>query len=189
LKNKKHKISEEDLVLLLSAGDERAIEIIYDNYSGAMYGVIFRLIQNREVSEDVLQESFIKIWQNSFQYNPSKGRLFTWIINISRHLAIDKRRSKDFKSSFKNQSLENTVNDGIEANFSGSVVPELMGLKDLIENLEPEQKKIIDLLYFGGFTQEEVSENLKIPLGTVKTRSRNALISLRKNFNVAEEYK
>ncbi len=173
---------------MLAAREEKAIEIIYDNYSAAIFGVIFRIIQDKEIAEDVFQETCIKIWHNSLQYDSSKGRLFTWMINIARHLAIDKIRSKDFRGSLKNQSLENIVNSNMEGKSSDSTNPELVGLKLLVEKLEPEQKSIIDLLYFGGFTQEEVSEKLAIPLGTVKTRSRNALLSLRKQFDVAEKY-
>lgn len=189
MSNRRHKISEEELVSLLFSKNEKVIEIIYDNYSSAVYGVIFRLVQDKEIAEDILQETFVKIWNNSTQYNSSKGRLFTWIINIARHLAIDKRRSKDFRRGLKNQSLENIVNSNIEAKPSDSTNPELIGLKQLVDKLEPEQKKIIDLIFYGGLTQEEVSEKLGIPLGTVKTRSRNALIMLRKNFDIAESYK
>lgn len=186
---KRHTISEEALVALLQSKDEKGIEILYDNYSASVLGIIFRIVQDTEISEDVLQEAYIKIWNSAAQYDATKGRLFTWMINIARHCAIDKVRSKEFNKSLKNQSLENSVSNSIQAKNTDSTNPELIGLKELVEKLDPEQKKIIDLLYFGGFTQEEVSQKLEIPLGTVKTRCRLALLSLRKQFEVADSYK
>jgi RNA polymerase sigma factor (sigma-70 family) len=186
---KKHIIAEEDLISLLSIKNKRAIEILYDNYSSTAFGIIFRIVKDEKVSEDILQETFIRIWNNSWQYKSSKGRLFTWIINIARHLAIDKLRSKESINISKNQSLEKIVSHNIQASTTDSVTPELIGLRELVDALNPEQKNVIDLLYFGGFTQNEVAEKLQIPLGTVKTRSRNALLNLRVQFEVGNIYK
>src|SRR5437016_5876790 len=94
---------------MLAERNAKAVEILYDNYSSAMYGVINRIVQNESIAEDVLQEAFIKIWNNFLQYDSSKGRLFTWMINICRNLSIDKVRSKDFTNQNKNQSIEKSV--------------------------------------------------------------------------------
>jgi RNA polymerase sigma factor (sigma-70 family) len=181
---KKHKISltEEELVQALRNREKIAIEALYDMYSSSLMGVIARIVIDEAVAEDVLQETFIKIW-NSFQsYNTEKGRLFTWMINIARNMAIDKVRSKDFKNQNKNQDIENNV-AFIDEQVNNVYKPELMGIKDLVEKLKPEQKAILDLVYFKGYTHVEAAEELGMPLGTVKTRLRMAIMQLRTYFN------
>ena len=178
-KKRKISLSEEELVHSLRNREKIAIEALYDMYSGSLLGVITRIVIDEAVAEDVLQETFIKIW-NSFQsYSTEKGRLFTWMVNIARNMAIDKIRSKDFKNQNKNQELENNVTF-IDEQVNTVYKPELMGIKDLVEKLKPEQKAILDLVYFKGYTHVEVAEELDVPLGTVKTRLRMAIIQLRK---------
>jgi len=174
-------ISEEALVALLSGKDAKGIEILYDNYSAALYGVIYRIVGKDEIAEDVLQETFLKIWNNFSQYDASKGRLFTWILNIARNLAIDKVRSKEFVSQSKNRPLQDSVSS-IDVSNEFSYNPETIGIKEMVRKLEPEYKEIIELLFFGGYTQSEAAEKLGIPLGTVKTRSRSAIMRLRNQF-------
>ena len=174
-------INELELVRKLTNRDTKGLEILYDNYSSAMYGVILRIIQNDEIAEDLLQEAFIKIWNNFMQYDAGKGRLFTWMINICRNLAIDKLRSKDFVNHNKNQSIENSVS-GI-VNIMSSYNPDTIGIKEIVRKLEPDYRTIIDLLFFEGYSQAEAAEKLNIPLGTVKTRSRAAILKLRMLFD------
>jgi RNA polymerase sigma factor (sigma-70 family) len=181
---KKHKLSltEEELVLALQRHDKIGAEALYDMYSASLYGVIVRIVIDTATAEDVLQEAFVKIWHSSTSYSPDKGRLFTWIVNIARNLAIDKIRSKDFKNQFKNQELENNVGY-IDEHNSTVYKPELVGVKDLVNTLRPEQKSILDLIYFKGYTHTEAAEELGMPLGTIKTRLRMAIQQLRKHFN------
>ena len=182
--SKKHKISltEEQLVLSLRNHEKVAIEALYDMYSASLYGVISRIVIDTAIAEDVLQETFVKIWHSFSSYSTDKGRLFTWMINIARNLAIDKIRSKDFKNQNKNQEIENNVTSIDEQN-STVYKPELMGVKDLVQTLKPEQKSIIDLVYFKGYTHVEAADELGIPLGTIKTRLRMGIQQLRKHFN------
>jgi len=182
--SKKHKISltEEQLVLSLRNHEKIAIEALYDMYSASLFGVISRIVIDTAIAEDVLQETFVKIWHSFSSYNTEKGRLFTWMVNIARNLAIDKIRSKDFKNQHKNQEIENTVNSIDEQN-STVYKPELMGIKDLVDTLKPEQKSIIDLVYFKGYTHVEAADELGVPLGTIKTRLRMGIQQLRKHFN------
>lgn len=181
-KKRKISLTEEELVQALRDREKIAIEALYDMYSASLMGVIARIVIDEAIAEDILQETFIKIW-NSFQsYSTEKGRLFTWMVNIARNLAIDKVRSKDFKNQNKNQELENNVTF-IDEQVNTVYKPELMGIKDLVEKLKPEQKIILDLVYFKGYTHVEVAEELDMPLGTVKTRLRMAIMQLRKYFN------
>ena len=181
-KKRKISLSEDELVLSLRNREKIAVEALYDMYSSSLFGVISRIITDTATAEDVLQETFVKIWHSFSGYSSEKGRLFTWMVNIARNLAIDKVRSKDFKNQNKNQELENNVTF-IDEQRSSVYKPELLGIKDLVGTLKPEQKSILDLVYFKGYTHVEAAEELGVPLGTIKTRLRMAIQQLRKHFN------
>lgn len=175
-------LSEPELVQAILTKDKNGAEALYDMYSSSLYGVIFRIVQHEEIAEDLLQDTFLRIWNSFSSYDATKGRLFTWMVNVARNIAIDKTRSKEFRNSSKTEDLENNVLT-LDKQINSEINPEVIGLKDLIEKLKPEHKIILDLVYFEGFTHVEVAEKLEIPLGTVKTRLRNAIITLRKVFN------
>lgn len=175
-------LSEPELILAIRNRDKNGADALYDMYSSALYGVIYRIIQHEEIAEDLLQEVFLKIWNSAPSYDETKGRLFTWMVNIARNLSIDKVRSKDFRNHSKTEDIENIVLSDSKG-YTTSLNPETLGLKELVNKLNPDQKILLDLVYFRGFTQVEAAEELDIPLGTVKTRLRNAIITLRKVFN------
>ena len=175
-------LTEEELVNALKNREKIAVEALYDMYSSSLYGVISRIIIDTATAEDVLQETFVKIWHSFTSYSTEKGRLFTWMVNIARNLAIDKIRSKDYKNQNKNQELENNVTF-IDEQRNTVYKPELMGIKDLVQTLKPDQKIILELVYFKGYTHVEAADELGIPLGTIKTRLRMAIQQLRKHFN------
>jgi len=181
-KKRKISLSEEELVLALRQREKVAVEALYDMYSASLFGVIVRIVNDEALAEDILQDTFVKIWNSFSSYSTEKGRLFTWMVNIARNLAIDKIRSKDFKNQTKNQELENNVTF-IDEQRNTVYKPELLGVKDLVEQLKPEQKSILDLVYFNGYTHVEAADELGVPLGTIKTRLRMAIIQLRKYFN------
>lgn len=181
-KKSKISLSEEELIIALQRHDKIAAEALYDMYSSSLFGVIIKIVQNNEIAEDLLQETFVKIWNSFPSYSADKGRLFTWMVNIARNLSIDKIRSKDFKNQTKNHELEINVTS-IDANRNTTYKPELLGVKDLVNKLRPEQKVILDLVYFRGYTHLEAADELSIPLGTIKTRLRMAIVQLRKYFN------
>jgi len=173
------KYSEEELVLLLKTGDQSAFSYLYDNYAGALNTVICKLISDQHLAEDILQEAFVKIWNNFSSYDATKGRLFTWMLNITRNLTIDTIRSKGYKSQAKIQNSDiavTTVNNNSNENDKFDA----LGLREQTMQLKEEQKNVIDLAYFEGFTQEEISKKLGIPLGTVKTRIRSGISVLKK---------
>ena len=179
---KKISLSEAELVIALQKQETIAIKALYDMYSGALLGVISRIVIHTEVAEDLLQETFVKIWNSASSYDSSKGRLFTWMMNVARNLSIDKLRSKDFKNSNKNQDIENNV-DFIDEQKKVTFNADTLGLKELVTKLKPEFKSVLDMVYFKGYTHVEAAEELNLPLGTVKTRVRMAILELRKNFN------
>ena len=169
--------NEQELVSLLKDRDNSAFSYLYDNYSGALYGIIIQILDNTELSSDVLQEVFINIWRKIESYDPSKGRLYTWMLNIARNASIDTLRSKSFQNSQKNQSFPENV-DSLSAGGS-QPNPDHIGLRKMLQKLKAEQRVLIDLAYFKGYTHEEIAEIEGVPLGTVKTRIRAALQQLR----------
>ncbi|HSU28207.1 MAG TPA: sigma-70 family RNA polymerase sigma factor [Chitinophagaceae bacterium] len=174
----KTKYSEEELVSLLQQQDAPAFNYLYDNYSGALFGIINGIVPDKEITADILQEVFVNIWKKITSYDPAKGRLFTWMLNVARNASIDKLRSRGYQDSLKNQPLTGDVNTGGAVAVVNPRTDDV-GLKKILTKLKPEQRVLIDLSYFQGFTHDEISKALNIPLGTVKTRIRAALILLR----------
>ena len=171
-----------ELVSMLQSGDETAFALLYDRYSALLFGIIVRVVAERREAENLLQDCFVKIWQNIGRYDPSKGRLATWLINIARNTAIDFTRSKYFSQKKKNQSLEILV--GAETGRSVSQpTMETLGLRQLVGKLTPACREVIEWMYFDGYTQQEIANNFGIPLGTVKSRTRLAIKELRNYFD------
>jgi RNA polymerase sigma-70 factor (ECF subfamily) len=175
--------NEQSLVKALQQKDRAAFSYVYDNYADALYGVIFKVVQSETIAADVWQEAFVKIWKNIGQYQPEKGSLFTWMLNICRNMAIDTLRSKQYRNETQNQPLEDYVYK-VDAQEQVESKVDHIGLKEVVEKLKPEHKILIDKVYFEGYTQEEVSTELNIPLGTVKTRLRAAIKQLRNAIRI-----
>ncbi|MDH7447116.1 RNA polymerase sigma factor [Aquimarina sp. 2201CG14-23] len=167
-----------ELILQLQQKNEKAFQRIYEMYAENIFGVIYNILRDETLSEEVLQDVFVKVWNKGDSYSEKKGRFFTWILNIARNAAIDKTRSVAYKNSQQNQTADYFV-DILEekSNFSSKI--DAIGIKKYIDVLEPICKKVIDLLFFKGFTQKEASEKLDIPLGTIKTRNRICIDKLR----------
>ncbi|HET8839287.1 MAG TPA: sigma-70 family RNA polymerase sigma factor [Flavobacteriaceae bacterium] len=174
----------DELILQLQNKNPQAFERIYELYSKSTFGIIFAIVQNKETAEEILQDVFLKIWENAESYSSEKGRFFTWILNIARNTAIDKLRNKEYRIYSQNQSMCFYVNV-IEEKRGNVENGDYIGLKKCIETLKPFCKKLIDLLFFQGFTQKEASETLKTPLGTIKTRNRKCLKGLRDKLSVS----
>jgi RNA polymerase sigma-70 factor (ECF subfamily) len=168
--------SEQELVALLQQRNEKAFSYLYDNYSGALYGIVNGIVTDKEVANDVLQNVFVNIWRKIESYDASKGRLFTWMLNVARNAAIDELRSKGYRDSQKNLSLDS--NSELPGAVTAAVINDV-GLKKVLTKLKGELRVLVDMSYFQGFTHEEISKALNIPLGTVKTRIRSALTQLR----------
>ena len=177
----KNFIPEDELIGLLIRQDRKALEYLYDKYSAAMYGVILRIVKSESTAEEVLQDCILRVWHKINDYDKAKGKLFTWMINIARNLAIDKIRSKEYKSQLKSDDIDGNVSlmdKGYEEKFK----PEYIGVREMVEDLNKDQRSLIDLMYFKGYSQSEISEEFGIPLGTVKTRVRAAMEKLRNCF-------
>lgn len=173
--------SEEELVLLLQQRSEAAFNYLYQNYSGVLYGIVHKVIFDEQTAQDVLQEVFVKIWNNISQYDPAKGRIYTWMLNIARNAAIDKLRSKGEVMKGKIRTGDDIV-DNIGRTMKTEQATDTIGLRRVVGELEPQYRAIVELAYFKGYTMDEISKTLDIPLGTVKTRMRHAMQLLRAYF-------
>jgi RNA polymerase sigma factor (sigma-70 family) len=173
---------ESELVVQLKSNKKQAFEYLYEHYSGALYGIILKVVKDEEKAADTMQDTFLKIWKNIGSYNPEKGTLFTWILNIARNTAIDKLRM-DVKMS-------NAV--GWESVKESELLPaaiynpavSLIDIRTIVASLLPERRLLIEMVYFEGYTHEETAEKLCMPLGTVKSRIRKGLQELRDLFAV-----
>jgi len=168
----------EESIIQFQQKDVKAFEYLYNAYKKSLLGVIFSIVKNDTIAEEILQDAIIKACDKADTYNSSKGRFFTWILNIARNTAIDKTRSKSFKNSQKNQPADNFV-DIMETYDNLDTTTNSIGIKKFVDKLAEKCKEVINLLYFKGYTQKEASEALKMPIGTVKTRNRNCISELR----------
>ncbi len=171
------------LVEKIRAGDRQALERLYDAYAGMVYGVVLKMIRDEELAQEIVQNVFLRLWKNIDKYDEAKAKISTWIINIARNRIIDEIRSENFKNQQENQSLDYSVNEG-ELGGSTEMKVNAIGLKSMINKLRSEQKLLLELVYFGGYTHEEAAKELNIPLGTVKTRIRSSILELRKILKV-----
>jgi RNA polymerase sigma-70 factor (ECF subfamily) len=162
----------------LKAKEKKAFEHLYDKYSGALFNIILRIVNSNEVAEDVLQESFLKIWKHIDSYDESKATIFTWMMNVCRNTALDALRKANARPSIKTDT-DNPVISNLQ---TVQMNTDSVGLKNSLKYLTPEQNVVIQAVYFNGLTHEETSKALDIPLGTVKTRIRMGLTTLKNVF-------
>ncbi len=151
---------------------------LYNQYGGTINGVIARIIPDSKIAEDVLQKSFLKAWEKFHQYSESKSSLYTWLSAIARNTAIDTVRLKGYKNRNKSESYDATVHD------SRSTLTDLSNIdtKALLKGLDDKYRIVLDMMYLQGHTQAEISKILDIPLGTIKTRLKKAIVILREDL-------
>ncbi len=170
--------TEIELIPLLKGKNQKAFNYLYDNYSGALLGIIQKILGVTDNGTDLLQEVFVKVWHHIESYDSTKGRLFTWMLNIARNTAIDYSRSKQFNNDKKVSALgDSTSMYALDNSMQKST--DHLGLSKVVNQLKAEHRIVIEMAYFKGYTQDEISKELNIPVGTVKTRTRNALIQLK----------
>jgi len=165
---------ETQLVRRLYARDETAMTHFYQNYKSALYATIWRIVRHDELAEDVLQESMLKFWQTFAAYDSSRGRLFTWALNISRNLAIDYLRAQRKLTQRTTDFPEHEAELAAPTTFR----PEHVGVRDWLAILPAADRQLVDLLYIQGYTHPEAAEALQLPLGTVKSRVRRIIRTL-----------
>nr|WKN38875.1 sigma-70 family RNA polymerase sigma factor [Tunicatimonas sp. TK19036] len=167
-------MNESTQVALLKERAPRALDYVYEAYAASLYGIIYRVVGEEGVAEELLKDTFVTIWEKIDAYDSQKYRFFTWIMQIARNQAMDYLRSKkDTQSGEADLVLSNGPT--IEMLLKKHDRP----LQNLLDNLPPEQGEVIKLVYFAGYSQIEAAKKLNISLETIKTRLRSALIKLR----------
>lgn len=173
-------LSEEDLLAGLLCRDERAFSSLYNHYAPSLLRFIGRIVRDEAEAENLLQDTFVKIWKNIHQYDANRGRLFAWLLQIARNTAINYLRSGQYLSASQLQTFETAMATAYDR--SSLYMHDYIGVNDVVQRLEPRLKEVIDLIYFLGYTQQEVADELGVPVGAVKTRTRTALQQLRHHF-------
>lgn len=166
--------------------DEQAFRWLYTHYSVTLLMHILKLVHDREQANDLLQDVFVKIWQNVGNYDPGKGRLYTWMRNIAQHTAIDAIRASKTKSRPSAMQLIPIDDDALpiidQHYWVQAANPDHIGLNCVIARLQPQHQQLIKLLYLNGYTQLEAANELDVPVGTIKTRLRAAIRVLKRLF-------
>ncbi|MBY8909015.1 sigma-70 family RNA polymerase sigma factor [Salinicoccus roseus] len=177
--------TEAELYERIQSGDRNALESLYMNYEKLLFSYAYKMTSDREMSEEIVQDVFVKVWQKKGAYDARKGRLSTWLITLTRHSSIDILRRQKIQSyeyderddvdSSQNER-RSPVEDAVEAGEDKEMITHA------ISDLDYEQQRIINLFYFKSSSHSQIAEKLGLPLGTVKSRIRLALRHLKKNI-------
>ncbi len=182
--------TEEEIRLLerIVLKDQKALEKLYDLYSKIIYSIVLRIVKNQEDAEEILQNIFLQVWERAGSFNRSRGTVYAWLITLARNKAIDKIRSKDFRKNFNTVAFDNVI-EIFENKYSTIEIDAATArerseyVKKALEQIPGEQRLVIEMAFFDGYTQTEISEKLSLPLGTVKTRSRQGMMKLQNLLN------
>lgn len=174
------------LLRRIVAKEPQALGELYDHYNRLLFGLLLSILKKRTEAEDLLQEVFTQIWEKADQFDAASGSAYTWICTITRNKAIDRLRSKVYKeqkkqsSSLDDDDVHVTLYSSENNPLEDTILNERAKLvKQAMEQLSDKQREVIEVAYFEGKTQSEISEEFDVPLGTIKTRMRDAMIKLR----------
>lgn len=167
------------LIKRLQSKDERALSTLYDNYSGALYSVIIKMVRDEGIAQDLLQETFLTIWDKSYQYNAQKGRFYTWMYRIAKNKTLNFLRKRDFLIQKEDLSVYKIEDEPVNFN------EDFLKLKGAMNQLDQHHQKALELVYFNGLTHREAHEDMDVPLGTFKSYIKQALKQLKSIYGDA----
>lgn len=174
-----------DLARRLKAREPHAMSDLYDRYGRIAFSLIYRIVRNTAATEDLVQETFLRVWNRAQSFDQQRGSLGPWVLTVARNRAIDYLRSIDGRMSAGSLELDRLENPALFSDFEDSALSmdRTRRLKSAFEKLSPNQRMVIELAYFEGLSQTEMAERMKQPLGTVKTWVRSALKALREELS------
>jgi RNA polymerase sigma-70 factor (ECF subfamily) len=175
--------AEIELLKRIGAGDRHSFEQLYERFSGVLFSTAYRVLNNQEAAEDVLQDVFVQIWDKAPLYDPLRGKPLTWAVTLTRNKSIDRLRSTQRRNRLQDdvekesqtfeQFDDKSSVDAVDAMEKGAMV------RGAIKKLSKDQREAIELAFFSGLTQTEIAERLGEPLGTIKARIRRGMMKLR----------
>jgi RNA polymerase sigma-70 factor (ECF subfamily) len=178
--------SDDALLRRLRARDESALEALYDRYSGLVFTLALRIVGDRHLAEEVLQDTFWRCWSGAEQFDPARGRPASWLVGVARNRAIDLLRSRQHQARLREHDDPKVTEGSMEPKshaVGGGDAQEAFVLRDTIgtalNGLSTPQRQAIELAYYGGLSQSEIARTLGVPLGTVKARMRDGMEKLR----------
>jgi RNA polymerase sigma-70 factor, ECF subfamily len=174
-------LADEDLMLLVQRAEAAAFEVVYDRHAGAAFSLAYRMCGVRQLAEEVVQEAFLSIWRSGARYDRRRGSVRTWILGITHHRAIDALRRGVVQD--RHRASDEGIEERLEASDRTDVEvarrEEAHEIRGALDVLPDEQRRAIELAYYGGFTQSEIADMLDIPIGTVKGRMRLGMEKMR----------
>ncbi|MCH8346117.1 MAG: sigma-70 family RNA polymerase sigma factor [Chloroflexi bacterium] len=177
-------LGDEELMRRLFHKDKQAFEAIFDRYGDLVYSTALRVLRDAHLAEDISQEIFVRLWRKPESYVAERGRFLTWLISVTRNRAVDEIRSRGRRlrhetASPEEQEREIPAGEANDPALNAQLAEQARTVRAALTELPPEQRQVIELAYFGGLTQQEISDQLDQPLGTVKTRIRLGMQKLR----------
>lgn len=183
-------ISDADLISLVTQGDQEALELLYERYSRAVYSFSLRIVGDAQVAEEILQEVFVRAWQQGGSFQSARGTLITWLLSITHNLSIDEvrrrnRRPQKAESAEPETILATLPDEGLDVEEEVWLSSLRVSIQVALQQLPASQREAIELAYFQGLTQREIADTLGEPLGTIKTRMRLGMLKLREQLGPA----
>lgn len=172
-------LTDANLLNAIARQDEQALASLYDRYRLILFGLLMRILRSREEAEDVLQEVFLQVWRRASDFDPQRGRPFTWLVTLARSRAIDRLRQLGSRERVASSVIEFAGEGIVDAAENTFRSEQRQLVAAALTELSEEQRRALTLAYFEGLTQAEIAERLRSPLGTVKTRMRSGMIKLR----------
>lgn len=164
-----------NIISLLKNRDEKGLSLLYDNYAPNLLGIIQNIVREKQIAEEVLQLTMLKIWDNINKYDPAKSTFYTWIARIARNSAIDKQRLK----SYRNLKVTRTFDPILDQRETVQISTAAIDIANLTQEIGQKFQQVLDLVYLKGYTHKETAKILELPLGTVKSRLRIAISQLK----------
>jgi RNA polymerase sigma-70 factor, ECF subfamily len=177
------RLADEDLLGMVEAGHERAFEVLYDRHARVAYSLAYRLLGDSAAAEDLVQDAFLAVWRGSARYSSSRGSVRTWLLAILHNRGIDRLRS--VAASARRQEALEQIATGVVPDIAEAAAgrAEAHAIRAALNTLPDEQLEVLKLAYYGGFTHQEISQMLEVPLGTVKSRMRLGLDRVRRSLD------
>jgi RNA polymerase sigma-70 factor (ECF subfamily) len=178
------RLADEDLLTLVERGDPDAFEVIYERHSRVAYSLAFRLLGDRQLAEDLVQDAFLAVWRGAAGYASARGSVRNWMLSILHNRGVDRLRTLGAMSRRQDALEQMELRRPDEPDAAELAISHALAgtVRDELRELPSEQSEVLRLAYYGGFTHEEISQMLQLPLGTVKSRMRLGLERLRRGI-------